>query len=111
MRGHAEDASYAFDLLLYFIRSSAKIIYSSRLNFPFGLYDINYLNIFVKESFLCGILNAHNQMKKVFATKLFRFSYLFMLLLLGGDFKYVWDPKTRYQTSAIAEDLKLLIKM
>ena len=69
------------------------------------------MNIIVKESFLSGILNAHNQMKKVFATKLFRFSYLFTLLLLGGDFKYVWDPRTRYQTSAIAEHLKLFIKM
>ena len=31
------------------------------------------------------ILNPHNQTKKVFTSKLFRFSYLFVLLLLGGD--------------------------
>ena len=41
--------------------------------------------LIVFESFLSGILNANNQTKKVFATKLSRFSYLLMLLLLGGD--------------------------
>ena len=43
------------------------------------------MNIIVKEGFLSGILNAHNQTKKVFTTKLSRFSYLFILLLLRGD--------------------------
>ena len=41
--------------------------------------------LIVFESFLSGILNANNQTKKFFATKLSRFSYLLMLLLLGGD--------------------------
>ena len=42
------------------------------------------MNIIVKEGFL-SILNAHNQTKKDFTTELSRFSYLFMLLLLGCD--------------------------
>ena len=54
-------------------------------NFHFGLYDINDMNIIVKESFLSGILNANNRTKKVCTTKLSRFSYLLLLLLLGGD--------------------------
>ena len=44
--------------------------------FHFGLYDINDMDIIVKESFLSGILNAHSQTKEVFTTKLSRFSYL-----------------------------------
>ena len=54
-------------------------------NFQFGLYDINDMNIIVKENFLSGILNAHNQTRSVFTTKLSRFNYLFTLLLLGSD--------------------------
>ena len=73
-------------------------------NFHSGLYDINDMNIIVKESFLSGILNANHQMKKVLGTKLSRFSYLLML-------RYVRDPRTRYQTFARAKDLKLFIKM
>ena len=62
-------------------------------NFHFGLYDINDMNIIVKESFLSGILNANNQTKKVFTTKLSRFSYLLMLLLLGGDIEICPGPQ------------------
>ena len=51
------------------------------------------MNIIVKESFLSGILNAHNQTKKVFTTKLSRFSYLFMLLFLGGDVEICQRPQ------------------
>ena len=35
-------------------------------NFHFGLYNINDMNIIAKETFLSGILNAHNQKKKVY---------------------------------------------
>ena len=35
-------------------------------NFHFGLYNINDMNIIAKETFLSGILNAHNQTKKVY---------------------------------------------
>ena len=40
-----------------------------------------------------SILNAHNQTKKVFTTKLFKFSYLFVLLLLGGDIEICTEPQ------------------
>ena len=46
---------------------------------------INDMNIIVKESFLSCILNTHNQRKNVFTTMLSRFTYLLILLLLGGD--------------------------
>ena len=59
-------------------------------NFHSGLYDINDINIIVKESFLSDILNANHQTKKVLATKLSRFSYLLML-------RYVRDPRTRFR--------------
>ena len=62
-------------------------------NFFFGLYDINDMNIIVKESSLSGILNANNQTKKVFTTKLSRFSYLLMLLLLVGDIEICLGPQ------------------
>ena len=51
------------------------------------------MNIIMKESFLSGILNAHNQTKKVFTTKLSRFSYLFILLWLGGDIEICPGPQ------------------
>ena len=50
--------------------------------FHFGLYDINDMDIIVKESFLSGILNAHSQTKEVFTTKLSRFSYLCYFFLV-----------------------------
>ena len=49
-------------------------------NFHSDLYDINDINIIVKESFLSGILNANHQTKKV-------------LVML----RYVRDPKTRFR--------------
>lgn len=54
-------------------------------NFHYVLYDINDMNIIVKQSFLSCILNTHNQRKNVFTTMLSRFTYLLILLLLGGD--------------------------
>ena len=54
---------------------------------------MNNMNIIVKESFLSGILNTYNQTKKVFTTKLSRFSYLFMLLFLGGDVEICQGPQ------------------
>ena len=83
---------FVLGFFLYFIRSSATITNSRCLKFPFW-YDINNMNIIVKESFLSGILNAHNQTKKVFTTKLSRFSYLFMLLFLGGDVEICQRPQ------------------
>ena len=62
-------------------------------NFHFGLHDINDMNIIMKESFLSGILNVNNQTKKVFTTKLSRFSYMFMLLLLSGDIEICPGPQ------------------
>ena len=47
------------------------------------------MNIIVKESFLLGILNANNQMKKAFTTKFSRF----LLLLLGGDTEICPGPQ------------------
>ena len=70
------------------------------------------MNIIVKESFLLDILNANNQMKKVFTTKFSRFSYLFLCYsCLVVILRYVRDPRKRYQTFSRAEDLKLFIKM
>ena len=63
------------------------------INFLFCSYDINEMNIIVKESFLFGILNTQNQTQKVFTTKLSRFSYLFMLLLHGGDIETCQGPQ------------------
>ena len=80
-------------------------------NFHYVLYDINDMNIIVKESFLSCILNTHNQRKNVFTTMLSRFSYLLILLLLGGDSEICLGARTRCQTFATAEDLKLSIKM
>ena len=71
-------------------------------NFCLSLYDINDMDIIVKESFLSGILNAHNQTNKVFTTKLPRFSFLFVLLLLGGDIEICPGPRTCHQTFEIA---------
>ena len=71
-------------------------------NFHFRLYDINDMNNIVKERFLSAILNANGRTKKVFTTTLLRFSYLLMLLLLGGDFEICPGPQTRYQTFARA---------
>ena len=59
----------------------------------FGLLDINDMNIIVKERFLSDILNVHNQTKKAFSTKLSRFSYLFMLLLLSADIEICPGPQ------------------
>ena len=61
--------------------------------FHFGLYNINDMNIIVKKSFLSGILNTNNKTKKVFTTKLSRFTYLLMLLLLGGDIEICPVPQ------------------
>ena len=80
-------------------------------NFHYVLYDINDMNIIVKQSFLSCILNTHNQRKNVFTTMLSRFSYLLILLLLGGDSEICLRARTRCQTFATAEDLKLSIKM
>ena len=60
------------------------------------------MNNIVKERFLSAILNANGRTKKVFTTTLLRFSYLLMLLLLGGDFEICPGPQTRYQTFARA---------
>ena len=62
-------------------------------NFHYGLYDINDMNIIVKESFLYGILKTNIQTKKVFTTKLSRFSYLLMLLFLSGDIEICPGPQ------------------
>ena len=61
--------------------------------FHFGLYNINDMNIIVKKSFLSRILNTNNKTKKVFTTKLSRFTYLLMLLLLGGDIEICPVPQ------------------
>ena len=62
-------------------------------NFHFRLCDINDMNIIMKERFLSAILNANDQTKKFFTTKLPRFSYLLMLLLLGGDIEICPEPQ------------------
>ena len=59
-------------------------------NFPFGLYNINHMNIIAKESLLSCILSVNNQTRKVFTTKLFRFSYL---LLIGCDIEICQGPQ------------------
>ena len=51
------------------------------------------MNIIVKKSFLSRILNTNNKTKKVFTTKLSRFTYLLMLLLLGGDIEICPVPQ------------------
>ena len=61
--------------------------------FHFGLYNINDMNIIVKKSFLSRTLNTNNKTKKVFTTKLSRFTYLLMLLLLGGDIEICPVPQ------------------
>ena len=88
-----------------------KLLIPDDSNFHFGLYDIHDMNIIVKEIFLSGILNAHNQTKKVFTAKLSRFSSLFVLLLHDDDIDICLGPQNHYQTLAVAEDLKLFIKM
>ena len=52
-----------------------RLLISDDSNVYFGLYDINDMNNIDKSS-LSGILNVNNQTKKVFRTKLSRFSYL-----------------------------------
>ena len=54
------------------------------------------MNNIVKESFLPGILNAHNHTKNVCTAKLSRFSYLFMLLLLGGGIEICPGPQNMF---------------
>ena len=77
-------------------------------NFHFGLYDINDMNIIVKESFLSGILNANNQTKKVFTTKLSRFSYLLMLLLLSGDIEIRPGPQNTLSNFCKSREFKIV---
>ena len=77
-------------------------------NFRFGSYDIDDMNIIVKESFLSGILNAHNQTKKGFTTKLSRFSYLSMLLLLGGDIEIHTGPQNMLSDFCISRGFKII---
>ena len=70
MCGHAEDANYTFGFCCILFVHQPRLLIPDNSNFFFGLYDINDMNIIVKESSLSGILNANNQTKKVFTTKL-----------------------------------------
>ena len=64
--------------------------------------------ILLKESFLSGILNAHNQTKEVFTKKLSRFSYLFMLLLLGGDIEICPGPQNKLSDFCNSRKFKIV---
>ena len=67
------------------------------------------MNIIVKGSFLSVILNANNQMLiPQSCPDLAIWLYYFCLVVI---LRYVQDTRTRYQTFARAEDLKLFIKM
>lgn len=54
--------------------------------------NIDRYNIDYCERKVSGTLNAHNQTKKVFTTKLPKFSYFFMLLLHGGHIEICSGP-------------------
>ena len=66
------------------------------------------MNITVKESFLSGILNASNQTKQCFTTKLSRFSYLVMLLLLGGDIEICPGPQSTLSDFCKSKGFKIV---
>ena len=79
-------------------------------NFHFDLYDINVMNIIVKESFLSSILNVHTQTKKVLTTKLSRFSYLFMLLLVGGGIEICPGPQNMFSDFCNSRGFKIVLQ-
>ena len=68
------------------------------------------MNIIVKGSFLSSILNVHTQTKKVLTTKLSRFRYLFMLLLVGGGIEICPGPQNMFSDFCNSRGFKIVLQ-
>ena len=99
MCGHAEGASCTFCFLMYFIRSSANIIYSRRLKFPFWFIWCKWYEYYCERKLFIWYFKH---------TKFSRFSYFFILLLLGGDIEVSLGPQNTLSDFCNSKGLKIV---